>query len=52
VFAAKSGPEMLAAGLSGAAALICMGMCLSFILDLLKRGAAVGAGVWSGSFPT
>lgn len=52
IFGAHSASEMLGAGISSAASLVCMSMCFSFVLDLLKRGAAVGAGVWSGSFPT
>jgi hypothetical protein len=49
---ATTGGSMLAAALYCAAGLVAIGMCLSFVLDLVKRGAAVGAAIWSGSFPT
>jgi hypothetical protein len=49
---ATTGGGMLAAALYCAAGLVAIGMCLSFVLDLVKRGASVGAAIWSGSFPT
>ena len=52
VMGAHSVGDMFAGALMSCGELIVVGMCMSFVLDLVKRGASVGAGIWSGNFPT
>lgn len=51
VYTAGSGGEMIMFSFYGLAGMVASGMCLSFVLDLIKRGAQIGAAIWSGNSP-